>query len=420
MDYYNNNQEGDNNDNRYSYSLQRPEYGTWQMEPPKPPEPPKKKRKASGIIALLLAGCVIGAGAGGATGYWAAGLNEPPAVSEPADDPAQNHAPVVSDTPSYTPVSKDSGTELTPSEIFEKCNPAVVAISTETAVRNVFGQISNYASAGSGFLISSDGIIITNHHVIADADTIKVLTADGKTYEATLIGSDATVDIAVLSIDAKNMPYLEFGNSDTMKVGDMVAAIGNPLGELANTQTVGTVSALSREVNIEGTPMTMLQTDAAISPGNSGGPLLNSYGEVIGIVSAKTVDTGVEGIGFAIPANSAQDSINDLREHGYIQGRPSLGIQYNVNYTNFARQYRQTAGVYIDAVVEGSCAEKAGLKEGDVIIELGGERISDPSGLLNTMLKYKAGDKVELKYLRESKEITTEVVFDEMTQNTNQ
>lgn len=423
MDYYNNSSQSNQNEDqdRYSYALQRPGSGTWHTEPQRPPEPPKKKkRNASGIVALLLVGCIIGAGAGGAAGYWAAGLNESPAVTQTQDGTpgqgAQGSQEQSANQSTYTPVAKGSGTELSPAEIFDRCNPAVVAISTETAVRNVFGQISNYASAGSGFIISADGIIVTNHHVIADADTVKVLTADGKTYDAKVIGSDAAVDIAVLSIEATGLPYLTIGDSDSMKVGDMVVAIGNPLGELANTQTVGTVSALGREVNIEGVPMTMLQTDAAISPGNSGGPLINAYGEVIGIVSAKTVDTGVEGIGFAIPANSAMESIGDLQSYGYIKGRPYLGVSLDSSYSSFARQYRLPSGAYIASVEAGSCAEKAGLKEGDVILELGGERIADASALQTTKLKYKAGDTVKIKYLRDSKEYTTDITFDEVKQ----
>ena len=402
---------------RYPYSLRRPEGGL----PPSPP-PQKPKKRNSGVIALVLVMCILCAGAGGVTGYWAAGFVSPPAAAETTDAPAAQtpqaaSAPQASQAPdnTYEPVASDRKA-MSSTEIYEKCNPAVVAISTETAVRNAFGQSSSRASAGSGFLISHDGLIVTNYHVIDGADTIKVLTADGGSYDATVIGGDVTADLAVLSIQTENMPYLSFGDSEAMRVGDMVAAIGNPLGELANTQTVGTVSGLSREINIDGVPMVMLQTDAAISPGNSGGPLLNSYGEVIGVVSAKTVDRGVEGIGFAIPANSARADVADLCEHGYIQGRPYLGISMDPSYSAFARQYRQPGGVYVASVEPGSCAEKAGLKEGDVITMLGQDAITDSVTLQNAKLKYRAGETVTLKYLRDSQEQTTQITFDELKQ----
>ena len=407
----------DNND-RYSYTVHRPEGGL--IPGPSygetPPPPKKKKSRAPGLIALTLVMCIVSAGIGGTAGYWAGGLSGSNETQSPAQT-TENPQTQVAANPTYTPVAANDGRALTPTQIFEKCNPAVVAISTEKAMRNMFGQSTNRASAGSGFLISDDGVVITNHHVIDGADSIKVLMADGKTYDATVVGSDATADIAVLKIKASGLPYLTFGDSEAMRVGDTVCAIGNPLGELANTQTVGTISAMGREVNIDGIPAVMLQTDASVSPGNSGGPLINIYGDVIGIVSAKSVDTGVEGIGFAIPASSAQANIADLQKNGYIQGRPYLGITADPDYSAFARQYRMPAGVYIASVETGSCAERAGLKVGDVILELGGDTVSDSATLQAAKLKHKAGETISLRYYRDGKEYTANVTLDEMPQN---
>ncbi|MCL2030319.1 MAG: trypsin-like peptidase domain-containing protein [Oscillospiraceae bacterium] len=419
MDNHNNHH---SNGESYSYSLQRPDGS------PGGGKAPGKKRRAAGWIALALAMCILSAGLGGAAGYWAGGPwadrnTQPPSeTSQVAQTPQDSQTsqvsqtpqdPQATQTPAYSSVAAENGrVPMTPSEIYEACAPAAVAISTERAVRNAFGYTSNRASAGSGFLISADGTVVTNHHVIDGADTIKVLTADGSVYDAVVTGSDATTDLAILSIEAEDMPYLVFGDSDAMRVGDLVAAIGNPLGELANTQTVGTVSGLSREINIDGVPMVMLQTDASVSPGNSGGPLINAFGEVIGIVSAKSVDAGVEGIGFAIPSNSAQSSIADLREYGYIR-RPQMGITIDLDYSSYARRYRLPAGVYVSSVEPGSGAEKAGLREGDVITEMGGTAIINESGLQAAKSRYRAGETVGLKYIRDGKEYTTDITFDE-------
>ncbi|MDR1736275.1 MAG: trypsin-like peptidase domain-containing protein [Oscillospiraceae bacterium] len=408
-----------NNYNGYPYSVQRPE-GVQQA-------PPQKKRVSkAGIAALLVAAFILCGTGGGVGGYFlATHLNQsysdrtdpggqvtPHSTASPTAVPNEN---TPGSTPAQPMVQSGNRTALTLPEIYDKCNPAVVAISTEMARNNAFGYQSTYASAGSGFITSSDGTVITNHHVIEGADTINVLMPDGKSYKATVVGSDASVDIAVLKIEASGLPFLTFGDSDEMRVGDTVAAIGNPLGEFANSQTSGTISALSREVNIEGTPLTVLQTDAAVSPGNSGGPLINVYGEVIGIVSAKSVDTGVEGIGFAIPSNSAAVSIASLAQYGYIKGRASLGVTVNLEYSAYASRYRQPEGVYVESVSPGSAADKAGLQEGDIIFGIGDTEVTDFSALQSALLGFKPGEKSTIRFYREGGEQSSEITFDERT-----
>ncbi|MCL2747278.1 MAG: trypsin-like peptidase domain-containing protein [Oscillospiraceae bacterium] len=303
---------------------------------------------------------------------------------------------------------------LTPAQIYDMANMGVVAISTETTVRNVFGQPATQASAGSGFIISEDGYIVTNNHVIEGATTIMVILAGGESYTAKLVGRDAAEDTALLKIEAEGLTALTWGDSDSLRVGDPVVAIGNPLGELANSMTSGIVSALDRSVNIDGTPMTMLQVDASVSPGNSGGPLFDQYGQVIGIVSAKSSGSGVEGIGFAIPSKIAQYIIDQLHEHGYVVGRPWLGISIQEVDESMSQYYNLPVGVYVVTVEPGSCAEKAGLITGDVIIAFGGDTVRTQEDLVGRKNTCKAGDTVEVKLVRAGQEMTLEVTLDEM------
>ncbi|MCL1877627.1 MAG: trypsin-like peptidase domain-containing protein, partial [Defluviitaleaceae bacterium] len=211
-------------------------------------------------------------------------------------------------------------------ELFNTANPSVVAISTEIVGRNAFGMQVMRPSSGSGFLISDNGYIVTNDHVIEGASNITVLMYDGREFPASIIGRDPSTDLAVIKIIGESFPFLDFGNSDYLRVGDQVAAIGNPLGQLANSMTVGYVSALSRDVNIDGVSHTKIQTDAAVNLGNSGGPLLNLYGDVVGVVSAKSVGMNVEGLGFAIPSSHAEDIVANLIQYGYVRGRAVLGV----------------------------------------------------------------------------------------------
>ena len=242
-----------------------------------------------------------------------------------------------------------------------------------------FAQQYVQQGAGSGVIISSDGYIITNYHVIEGANTITVTLRDGKTsYTAAIIGSDSDNDIALLKIDAKDLTPATFGDSSKLAVGDYVVAIGNPLGELGGTVTDGIISALAREVTIDNKNMTLLQTNAQISPGNSGGGLFNANGELVGIVNAKDSATEVEGIGFAIPINNVLDIINDLKSYGYVTGKVDLGMQFTDITSNESAFYYgvNETGCYVISVTKGSNAEKAGFRTGDLVTKVGDTKIS--------------------------------------------
>ncbi len=363
---------------------------------------PVKKRSLLPIAALCLCFTLVGGTLGGAIGSGA--FSPTPAAVNSPDIPKSND---------ITPVVYQPGTILSWNDVFSQCNPGVVAISTEIVQRNAFGRQVAMPAAGSGFIISNDGYVVTNNHVIADASSINVLLSDGSTHKAKLIGRDPTNDLAVLKVDAQNLHALSWGDSEHLPVGTPVAAIGNPLGELANSMTEGIISALGREINIDGTPMTMLQTDASVSPGNSGGPLIDQSGRVVGIVSAKSVSTEAEGIGFAIPANVAKPIIDELIEFGHVTGRPQLGINIQTIDESSAQYYNLPVGVYVISVAEGSCSNKAGLKIRDVITEFGGVKITSNEQLTAQKNKYKAGETVTMKVWRDGTEITLSVVLDE-------
>jgi serine protease Do len=396
-----------NEPERYTYAIQRPV----------PTQTPKAKRHYGPLIALIVVALLFSAGIGGVSGIFAYRVfTAPPAVTDTLDNSSgiPSFPPSVStvpDTPSYAPVTGENK-DLTPAEVYEKSHEAVVAINSTIAGSNQYGQPSTYTGSGSGFFISEDGYIVTNHHVIDSAKTIEVILYDGSTIPAKLIGSDSTADLAVLKVEGKGYSFLNFGDNNLMRVGDVVCAIGNPMGDLPNTQTVGSLSAMSREITVEGVRMTVLQTDAAVSPGNSGGPLINSKGEVIGIVSAKSVDESVEGIGFAIPANIAKPYIEDLKEHGKIQGRPYLGISVDQNYSAYAQRYGLKPGAYVASVEPGSCAAKAGLQEGDVITSVGEYEVNSYETLVSAKNQFKAGETTEFTYVRDSKDYKGTITFD--------
>ncbi|MDR0491944.1 MAG: trypsin-like peptidase domain-containing protein, partial [Oscillospiraceae bacterium] len=293
-------------------------------------------------------------------------------------------------------------------ELFAGANPAVVAISTETTGRNAFGRTVTLPAAGSGFIISEDGYIVTNNHVIEDANSISVLMYNGTKYTAVLVGRDPASDLAVLKIDAKDLSYLTWGNSDALKVGEQVVAIGNPLGEFANSLTVGYISALDREINIDGNPRIMLQTDTAVNNGNSGGPLIDLKGRVIGIVSAKSSGMNVEGLGFAIPSNGAKGIVDLLIKDGYIKGRAVMGVQVGTTMDD-----NEKTSVYVDSVNSGSAAEKAGVEVGDIILSANGKEVSTVEGLKKIIGALSPGDKLSLKIRRGDEEKLLTVLLDE-------
>ena len=313
--------------------------------------------------------------------------------------------------------SNDVGKSLTPVEIYEHTVNSVVGIKTE-ATTNVFGQEAVSASAGSGFILSADGYVITNSHVVNNADTIYVELFNEESYKAELVGYDTSFDIAVLKIEAEGLIPVTVGDSDTLKVGEEVAAIGNPLGELTFTMTTGILSALDREINTDGNPQNMLQTNAAINSGNSGGPLFDMNGNVIGVTTAKYSGTStsgatIEGLGFAIPINTALKVAYDLAEHGYVRDQAYLGVTVSTLDTKTASYYGLPVGPRVEAVTDGSCAQKGGIQVGDIIISLNGEETATHPELLAVLKKCKAGETVELEIYRAGKEMTLTVTLDE-------
>ena len=265
--------------------------------------------------------------------------------------------------------------------------------------------------AGSGVIIREDGYIITAYHVIEDAAKIKVTLKNGETYDATLIGSDADNDTAIIKIEKTGLTAAVMGNSDELKVGETAIAIGNPLGQLGGTVTTGIISALDREIDLGNTIMNLLQTNAAINPGNSGGALFNSKGELIGITIAKSSGSDVEGLGFAIPINDVKNIVNDILTYGYVRGKVQIGVNLlDVSNVYTAMMYGlNSTGVYVQSVVEGSSAEKAGLKTGDRIVEFAGKSIMSFSEFKKELNKHEVGETVEIVVVREGREKTLKV-----------
>ncbi|MDR0325435.1 MAG: trypsin-like peptidase domain-containing protein [Oscillospiraceae bacterium] len=402
-----------NDQDRYMYQLERPAGAA----PAVPETPHKKKRSpALALVSLFLVFTLVVGGLGGLAGYYisqnGAGTEQPagepgPAVSQnPVIEVAQKADPSIA---SQAAASLD-GT-LSIQEIFMRGDVSTVTISTTTSSANVFGQPMSQESAGSGFILTADGYILTNHHVVEAATNITVMLYDGTEYPAEVVGGDAITDVAVLKIKASGLSPVRLGNSDNITVGDLVVAIGNPLGELANSLTVGYISAKVRYVYIDNVPRVMLQTDASVSPGNSGGPLFNTQGEVIGVVSAKTVASGVEGIGFAIPINIAVDIANELIQNGSISGRPLLGISgQDSSAIQDGKDYPK--GVYVAEVTPGGSADKAGFEQGDVVTHFNGERINVFAELLIALYEQRVGNTVTITVWRGGRELTFTVTLD--------
>ena len=318
----------------------------------------------------------------------------------------------------------DGQTLMSPAEVYASTVNSVVSINCSAVSTNIFGQQTESASSGSGFIYTADGYIVTNQHVVANASSINVTLYNGDTYPATLVGSDSDYDVAVLKIDAKDLPAVTLGSSTDVNVGDTVMAIGNPLGELTFSMSQGIVSCVNRAINVEGTPFNMIQVDASINPGNSGGPLMNLYGEVVGIVSAKYssyANTTVEGLGFAIPINDVQSIIKDIIENGSVGNKAYMAITAGTMTQQMAAQYKinATEGVFVYSVEDGGAGDKAGLKLGDVITKLNDTQITSMEDLSAAKKGFKAGDTVTLTVQRDGKEITTQLTFDAQPQTTD-
>ena len=383
------------------------------------PQKPKKEGKTGKLIALVAAVAILGSVGGALLTTAISGIGQkevtaPVEIEAPGDGEQyvlEKHA-----LPQKL-ATNDTGKTLSAAQVYELTVNSVVGIQTE-ATMNAFGQEAVSASAGSGFILSEDGYIITNCHVVEGADKITVDLFNGDSFPAQLVGADSSFDIAVLKIEAGGLPAVSVGDSDKLKVGEEVVAIGNPLGELTFTMTNGILSALDREINTDGNPQNMLQTNAAINSGNSGGPLFDMDGNVIGVTTAKysgstSSGTTIEGLGFAIPINDALKVAYDLVEHGYVKGQAYLGVTVATLDSQTASYYSLPVGPRVEQVNPGSCAEKAGIQVGDIIIVCDGVEVENNPALLAELKKHQAGETIVLKVFRAGAELEISVTLDE-------
>lgn len=410
--------------NPYQYQYQQ-SYGTYQTQPQHSAPPQKKtpkKRWGLRIAVVALCCALVGSAAGGAivggvmhTMY----KNDVSLNQKPSDN--QNVTP--SEPTTQVVQTKNPSSQLTPAEIYAQNVSAVVSISNQ-ATTNVFGQITSTASSGTGFVISADGEILTNYHVVKNASKLTVTMNSGESYEAKVIGYEEDSDVALIKIEAENLTTVQLGKSSGLRVGDEVAAIGNPLGELTNTMTVGYVSALDRYINTDGSPINMMQIDAAINSGNSGGPLFDMNGNVVGITTAKysgTTNSGttIEGIGFAIPIDDVTSILNDLRTNGRVTNRAYIGVTVgNVSSTD-AENYGFPQGVLVNSVEAGGSGEKAGLQRYDIITAVDNTLVKSIDELSAALKSYRAGDQATLTVYRSGKTIELPITFSEKPQTTD-
>ena len=394
-------------------------------------EPRKRKKGRPGRVIALVLACAIaggGAGVGGAALYneYLTKRNQKTTVVQEMERPQVE-----------TVVNVNKGQPMTPHQLYAANLPSCVGITVSTTTVNFFGQTSTSAASGSGFVLTADGYVVTNYHVIEDAVkdssvTVEVSFESGEKYPATVVGGEKDNDVAVLKIEASGLTPVTLGDSSKLVVGENVYAIGNPLGELTYSLTDGLVSALDRLITTsstnpstgatETTTLNVLQTNCAINPGNSGGPLFDSYGNVVGIVSAKYTQSqsgvSAEGLGFALPINDVKAILTDLIEHGYVTGKPYLGIQV-MPVSSDAQRYGIPAGAAVEYVAEGSCAQKAGLEVGDIITAIDDTAIDSPSALTAALSSnYRAGESATLTVIRNQQELKLTITFDEKNSQT--
>ena len=399
---------GGQNASRPTVDEQLHNYQTGPQQPVQEMKPVKKNQMGLKITALALCCALVGGAVGGGVvwGVTRSGgsSTEMNVSSRPATQVSIN--------------TVDGQTPMSDAEVYAANANSVVSINvTGTSGTNFFGQPVKTASAGSGFVLTKDGYIVTNYHVVKDADTVKVTMYNGDEYDAKYVGGDEDYDIAVIKVEATDLQPVTLGDSDKLNVGDHVLAVGNPLGELTFSISGGMVSSVNRAINVSGTPFNMIQTDASINPGNSGGPMFNEYGEVVGIVSAKYSSTGneaVEGLGFAIPINDVFAMIQDIMTNGYITNKPYLGITGGSMTEQMAAQYRYDIkeGVFVYSVEEGKAAEKAGLQMGDVITKVDDHDIKSMEDLTAVKKQYAAGDTSTLTIYRSGETMTVELTWD--------
>ena len=314
--------------------------------------------------------------------------------------------------------SAEGLTVLSAEEIYLNACQSTVGVTIPGHSSNIFGQSSSRTVSGSGLILSENGYILTNYHVIEPAYTggtpIQVITYDGEEFTAEVVGVETDSDLAVLKIDAMGLLPAVLGNSDEMRVGQTIYAVGNPLGELTYTMTSGIVSALNRSITTDiDVTVNMFQIDAAVNNGNSGGPVYSAYGQVIGIVTAKYSENGMEGLGFAIPINDVYTIANELIANGYVSGKAYLGLTLTTVSASVAKYYNMVQGVYVYSVEPDSCSQQAGLKTGDIITAIDGQALLEKNDLLSAVKQYRAGDSAELTVFRNQSYTIITVIFDE-------
>ena len=410
-----------NNNDMYRFTnrdMPRDDYAPAPRQDSAPAAPARKqgffRRTWTKVTALVLACLVVG----GAAGYGGAAL---------AKSSGSGSGTTINEsdrTVTAVEVKKvDGKTKMQPAEVYASTVNSTVSINTASSGTNVFGQTTQTASSGSGFIITQDGYIVTNYHVVNGANTIKVTLYNGDTYDATLVGGDSDYDVAVLKINATGLTPVTLGNSADVNVGDSVLAIGNPLGELTFSMSGGYVSSCNRAINVDGTPFNMIQVDCSINPGNSGGPLMNLYGEVVGIVSAKYStysSTTVEGLGFAIPIDDVKSIITDIMENGAVTDKAYMAVTVGTMNAQLAAQYSFDIdqGVFVYSVVSGGAGDKAGLRLGDVITKMDDTTLTSRQDLSAALKGYRAGDTATLTVYRSGSYITTQITFDQQPQIT--
>ena len=418
MDYrFENVNESDNENQGY-----QPQY-SYQPQPdtaPEAPQKPKKNRTGAKVTALVLSCALVG----GAMGFGGSALQNHLAAKN-ADTEEAQQASVVYEGSRETSVINiaqiDTSKEMTPAEVYAQNVNSTVGIRTSITT-NYWGYQTQAAAAGSGFILSADGYILTNYHVVEDSNSITVSLYDGTEYDATLVGCDESNDIAVLKIDAEGLTPVVLGDSDNLNVGDQVVAIGNPLGELTFSLTTGVVSALNREVTLSSNvTMNLIQTDCAINSGNSGGALFNLYGEVIGITNAKysssssSSEASIDNIGFAIPLNHVKNIVKSIIETGSIT-KPYIGVTVS-SVSSEAQGYGLPTGAAVRSVEADSPAAKAGLEENDIITEVDGTAINSSTELVNYVGEKTPGDELTFKVYRQGEELELTVTIGEKTQS---
>ena len=375
-------------------------------QPPRPKKPVNTKKILTGVLCLVLAGAV-GFGGGYLGAIAAGGGNRVVYQTVQRDASSGDTTGSAASTLSLTDVSSI-------------VSPSVVAITTEvmTSSNTWFGGQYVESGAGSGVIMSEDGYIITNNHVVSGASNVTVTLQDGSTHPATVVGADSQSDIAVVKIDATGLTPAVMGDSDKLAVGETVLAVGNPLGELSGTVTNGIVSALNREVTVNNQKMTLIQTNASISPGNSGGGLFNAEGDLIGIVNAKSVSDNAEGLGFAIPVNTAIQVATDLIQNGYVSGRPVMGVTVvTISDAQTAAQYGVSSyGVYVAEVTENGPAAQAGVQKGDRIVSVDDTLIESNNDLTDLISSHAVGDTLNVQLSRDRQLMNVQVTLGERTE----